>query len=395
MFKKGLFIFALIFTALLSSCSFVIPKTEAVAPKYDYELVYQSAYPSTLEPGSVTNIWIEVKNTGNQIWKSYGNNIVRLGSGSSFGNANQKRDYTSEFANYDWLSANRPTNISFSEVRPGETTKFQFNIKAPTNPGVYKAYFTPVVDGSQWMKDIGIYWQITVRGSNQISLGNSAQIAYQTSELADNFAPSVVKIICKVSEYFWNQGSGTIFHNSSGNPDLPEYYIMTNLHVVETNNGSRPKCDIKIIPDYKNKDNYFIFESEGYRYYEGFDFAILEPKINSSRINAGSFNILARYAKEDREITKNTVIKEDVGEKMLVLGYPENGDFSITEGYVAGYEFYQGSKYIDTTALLRHGNSGGLAINSYGQILGIPTFLKANNIGMILDTSYLMGKILN
>jgi hypothetical protein len=402
MFKKSFFIFAIFATALLSSLSFVVPKTQAAYPIYNYDLTYQSPYPSVLEPGSVTNVWIEVRNTGNQVWKSTGPNIVRLGSGSSFGNANQKRDYNSEFSNNDWLSPNRPVNIAGSEVQPGATTRFQFNIQVPTNPGVYKAYFTPVVDGRSWMKDIGIYWQITVRGSNngvsplgqnlnQANSTNSSLAIYQTNELTNYFAPSVVKIVCRASEYFWNQGSGTLYHNSNNNPALPEYYVMTNLHVVKTDDGSRARCSIKITPDYRNKDNFFTFKSEGYRYYDGFDFAILEPQITE----AYPSDILARYAKEDRAITRDTSSGEGTGERILIMGYPENGDFSTSEGYITGSEFYQGSKYIDTTALFRHGNSGGLAVNSHGQILGMPTFLKANNIGMILDTNFLMARIIN
>ena len=53
-----------------------------------------------------------------------------------------------------------------AEIIPGWHTRFQFIIKAPMTPGVYKAYFTPVVDGIEWMKDIGIYWEITVSGQS-------------------------------------------------------------------------------------------------------------------------------------------------------------------------------------------------------------------------------------
>jgi len=409
MFKKGFFIFILTFTTLLSSFAFAVPRTEAAAPIYNYELVAQSAYPSTLNPGEIVNVYIDVKNTGNQVWKSTGSNIVRLGSGSAYGSANQKRDYNSEFANYDWLSSNRPSAMSGSEIQPQEVTRFQFNIKAPSTPGTYKAYFTPVVDGRAWMKDIGIYWQITVRGNginsidnglNQNSSANSSLVIYQTNDLINDFAPSVVKIVCKASQYYWNQGSGTLYHNSDGDSNLPEYYIMTNLHVVQTDDGSISNCDIKVFPEYGNNNNYLIFESHGYRTYDGLDFAIIEPivnpttgGVNSGRTHAGSYQDLARCAEEDSKII-NDVSQENVGDKMIVFGYPENGGFYVSEGNITGYEFYEDSKYIDTSALLRHGNSGGLAINSYGQILGIPTFVRGN-IGMVLDMDSLIGKIIN
>ncbi|MDD5731608.1 MAG: LysM peptidoglycan-binding domain-containing protein [Patescibacteria group bacterium] len=130
---------------------------------YDYELVSQSPYPAELNSGETANVWVELKNTGNQTWLADGSNPVRLGSGSAYGNSNQQLDYASEFVDSDWLSANRPVGMLDSIVQPGQSTKFQFNIKAPATPGIYKAYFTPVVDGINWMKDIGIYWEIKVK----------------------------------------------------------------------------------------------------------------------------------------------------------------------------------------------------------------------------------------
>jgi len=408
MFKKYFFIFALIFTALLSSCSFAIPKTSAANLDYNYDLVYQSPYPNTLNPGETIPVTLKIKNTGTANWENTGDKVVRLGSGSQYGSLLQNRDYNSEFANSDWLSPNRPVTISNSEVMPGEETTFQFNIKAPTVPGTYKAYFTPVVDGVAWMKDLGIYWQITVKEkdskvssaapiqNNQEQAINQSQTAKSTLEtdtLVNNLAPSIVKIVCKTSTEFWSQGTGTLFHNSLHNPLLPEYYVTTNLHVVQSENNPDPECDIKLTPDYKNKGVYLNFESNGYKSYDGLDFVILEPKVISNLNGAGSLQDLVRYAKEDAEIAKKVPAKENIGEEILVLGYPENGDLSVSDGKILGYESYHDSNYIDTSALLHHGNSGGLAINSDGQILGIPTFLKANSVGMILDINYLENKI--
>ncbi|HRY60192.1 MAG TPA: hypothetical protein P5096_02340 [Patescibacteria group bacterium] len=146
--------------------AFSAPKALA-APAYDYALVNQSAYPSTLNAGDVTNVWIEVKNTGTATWGSN----VRLGAGSAYGSAAQGRDYSSEFANSDWPSANRAAGMTdgtraVAGIIPGWNVRFQFNIKAPSTAGVYKAYFTPVADGVTWMKDIGIFWQITVAGTS-------------------------------------------------------------------------------------------------------------------------------------------------------------------------------------------------------------------------------------
>lgn len=146
------------------------PEEQTQSQTYTYELVSQSSYPSILNPGEETMVWVEVRNAGSAVW----DNNVRLGTGSIYGNPNQQRDYNSEFANGDWLSPNRPTSIINSNstaissyLEPGKNAKFQFKIKAPSESGTYKAYFTPVADGITWMDDIGLYWEVTVLGTDQ------------------------------------------------------------------------------------------------------------------------------------------------------------------------------------------------------------------------------------
>jgi hypothetical protein len=158
----------MVFAIVLGSVMSFGAQSVKAAPAYDYQLISQSAYPTSLAPGATTNVFIEVKNTGSATWQSN----VRLGSGSAYGAANQQRDYSSEFANSDWPSANRAAAMSngtpVSNILPGWVVRFQFNIKAPTTAGTYKAYFTPVADGVTWMKDIGIFWQITVSADGSI-----------------------------------------------------------------------------------------------------------------------------------------------------------------------------------------------------------------------------------
>ncbi|KKU45028.1 MAG: Curculin domain protein (Mannose-binding) lectin [Microgenomates group bacterium GW2011_GWA2_46_7] len=48
-------------------------------------------------------------------------------------------------------------------VVSGETGRFSFTVKAPTTPGTYREYFQLVIDGVQWLDDVGLYWDITVQ----------------------------------------------------------------------------------------------------------------------------------------------------------------------------------------------------------------------------------------
>ena len=183
MTKKIMFVvcLALALTLLPSSHA-----NAATTSAYNYQVISQSAYPSTLGAGQTTNVWIDVKNTGTRAWDQN----VRLGSGSALYGGNNN-DYTSEF--YDaasWLSANRPVAIDKTLVNPGETARFQFNIKTPLTSGIYKAYFTPVIDGVAWMKDVGIYWQITVSGGSTQGFQKVTSANDFTSYLSANASQS-------------------------------------------------------------------------------------------------------------------------------------------------------------------------------------------------------------
>jgi len=47
-------------------------------------------------------------------------------------------------------------------VGPDQIAWFSFNVQAPTQPGTYRLYLRPLVEGATWMEDIGVFWQIVV-----------------------------------------------------------------------------------------------------------------------------------------------------------------------------------------------------------------------------------------
>ena len=70
----------------------------------------------------------------------------------------------------------------------------------------------------------------------------------------------------------------------------------------------------------------------------------------------------------------------NLGDPVTILGYPSIGGSTITltRGEVAGFtseEGYGNRAFIKTSATISGGNSGGLAANSKGEIIGIPTQL--------------------
>ena len=389
MLKKGFFIFTIVIISFILSLVVFIPKT--LGSGYDYEITYQSPYPKELKVGDSIDVEIDLKNTGSLTWGSN----VRLGTGSQYGSAIQMRDYNSEFADISWLSSNRPAGLP-SIVTTGETAKFNFTIRVPEKTGLYRAYFTPVVDGIDWMKDLGIYWEINVSDKGSVAVVKQSNTVSQppTTSVQGNIendkeslikanAASVVKIYCEASPTMGLQGSGTLIKNVSGNPKFPEFYILTNEHVVKTSTTLSPPCEIKLFPDYQNPNNYLVYNSVGYKMInDEYDLAYLTPFISNSS-HAGTLANLKKYALNDNQLIDNKDA-DSTGERILVIGYPENGGIDFEEGTLLARSYYEGMDFWDTNALIRHGNSGGLALSYTGDMIGIPTFIRGN-VGMILD----------
>ncbi len=79
-----------------------------------------------------------------------------------------------------------------------------------------------------------------------------------------------------------------------------------------------------------------------------------------------------------------------IGDQVTIIGFPSIGGETITvaRGDVSGFvgdERIGDRSWIKTSAIVYHGNSGGLAANDAGQLVGIPTripnFAKGNDVG--------------
>lgn len=57
----------------------------------------------------------------------------------------------------------RSTTHGRSVGCPARRGWFQFQIHAPSTPGVYRLDVRGVVNGASWLEDAGVYFTITVR----------------------------------------------------------------------------------------------------------------------------------------------------------------------------------------------------------------------------------------
>lgn len=61
-----------------------------------------------------------------------------------------------------WPRFNRIAQQPAAYVGPGQVAWFQFNLQAPSLPGTYRLYVRPLIEGAQWLEDIGVFWQVLV-----------------------------------------------------------------------------------------------------------------------------------------------------------------------------------------------------------------------------------------
>lgn len=225
--------FLLCFFLVLTVSPFT--KIKAATPSFDYQYIDQSPT-QTLIPGQSTILWVKLKNTGSKAWDS---SVVHLGSSNP---KDRDSDFMPNVTNAPELSTKRTNWISSNRVimeKPtaevGETVGFGFYIKVPANKstGTYREYFQPVIDGLDWMKDIGIYWEINVVNNNSYTQNQPLSYQYdlvsQTPSTSLVLAPSAttdvsIKIKNTGSATWLNSGANKIvlgWGSIYDNPDNP------------------------------------------------------------------------------------------------------------------------------------------------------------------------------
>jgi hypothetical protein len=139
---------AIMYNGTLKSLDYVIVPMSVNQASYSYKLV-DSKYPSkTMDKEKSFKGWVKLKNTGSITWTK--DNIVLK--------SDHDQGHTNVFTDSDIVG-----KLKDKEVEPGETGTFNLILKAPSEPGYYKEYFTPVYDDI-WLKDTGMYFETTIYG---------------------------------------------------------------------------------------------------------------------------------------------------------------------------------------------------------------------------------------
>lgn len=172
----------------------------------------------------------------------------------------------------------------------------------------------------------------------------------QDSNINDtNIEKTMVRVYCYDYDNvtLLSEGSG-FFINSNGS-------FLTNAHVI------KDSYYVKI----KTFDNQVFDCFKLYKYnYDNSDFAVGLTKFSGSSSLSFEFNVKK-------------------GEKVYSFGYPNSSNKLIkNEGKVVNPKVKDDKtniNYIENTAKIDHGSSGGALVNSKGQIIGITTGVLSNN----------------
>ncbi len=176
-------------------------------------------------------------------------------------------------------------------------------------------------------------------------------------------------------------GSGTIL--------TPDGLILTNAHVVtDPDPNYRPDVlGVAItvrsddMPELKYLADVVIFDA-------ALDLAVIQiaSDLSGNPVNTAALNL--------NYISLGDSDSLELGDLIHILGYPGIGGETITftEGVVSGFTRepgVEGRAYVKTDATIAGGNSGGLAANLEGEIIGVPTQVGYGGAERFADCRYL------
>jgi S1-C subfamily serine protease len=176
----------------------------------------------------------------------------------------------------------------------------------------------------------------------------SATAEMPSEEIFSRFASRVLFLICDVSADALAEASGVLV-SADG-------FVVTNAHVVEgcrrmtatQINGSTRRSFEPVLKYYDKKSDTAVLKVEG----QGFEF----------------------FALPTRAVR--------VGERVYAIGNPRGLEQSISEGIVSGVREEDGISWIQHSAPISPGSSGGALISSRGELLGINSWSVRESQGL-------------
>jgi len=210
-----------------------------------------------------------------------------------------------------------------------------------------------------------------------------------------NVSSAVVNIYCEgATDEQSTGGSGTIFSEDG--------LIITNAHIIpegafDAEGNSIVTCFVTLPnpDDGSAEEIYYAYPLQPGELGEEYDIAFFQ--IDDVYYDFEEKKAYGEYPKKfpaytDKKVCHESEIK--LGEPVRVYGYPSlsGGEvLTITDGIVSSLLLDEG--LIVTSAKISYGNSGGLAVDSHGCMIGIPSMTNSDDnesFGIIISNDLIL-----
>ncbi len=374
---KNLFFAVLIISLLAAACGKAAPPTTT--------LEVRSVYPTiALEQGRSFDVDVTIANTG-----QYNARVTQIQLPASFMNAVQYDGSTPALTLTRNAAGDGLVDMDLT-IAPGGAEKFTFRFTA-TNPGSLSGLGMVVSDAGNYQ----FHTRAEVRAGVNPPDYDPGVSAEPTPTEVVSLPPtptattipiekipyrSVVQIKAlveldgQIEPGWW--GSGTII-SADG-------LILTNAHVVLSDRFYEVKdlvISLTVAQDSPPVDTYLasIVQANA-----ALDVAVIKIRadINNNPIDTASLN-LPFVPLGDSDTLQ-------LGDRLTIIGYPGIGGetVTLTQGEVSGFtaeEAFGNRAYVKTSATIAGGNSGGLAVNENGELVGIPTQVGSGGTDEFVD----------
>lgn len=183
----------------------------------------------------------------------------------------------------------------------------------------------------------------------------SNNVALSAEEVYKQSIDKVAMVICYQDGIPYSQGSGFFIGKNT---------LITNFHVVY---GS-DKVELKI--------------------------AEKEDIIKGAKVikAAPEYDIAIIQTKQDfKALPIDSTSNYKIGSKVYAIGNPRGLEGTMSDGMLSGKRESEGIEYLQVTAPISPGNSGGPVLNDKGQVIGVSTFTFRNgqNLNFAMPIRYI------
>lgn len=189
-----------------------------------------------------------------------------------------------------------------------------------------------------------------------LSCGNQKMNKELTAEdIYKQSSDKIAMVLCYQNGIPLSQGSGFFIDKNT---------LVTNYHVVE----GADRLELKV-----GGDSIIYKDAQVIKASPKYDLAIIHTQHDFPFF----------------QIEKNT--KEEIGSKLYSIGNPRGLENSISEGMLSGRRESNGIQYLQITAPISPGNSGGPILDKHGNVIGVATFTFSNgqNLNFAMPIHYI------